>query len=141
LAGQLNAFANSGILATTPFVRYLPGECEFVFACSRAISSLRFSHHICPQPMKNCCSGVVLRRVLEVGRRAEAKERRRPEHVVVADDGRDVGFRLDRLDASEIGAERRGPLALDLGCGVTSCAFTAASPSASASGKQPLSAP
>ncbi len=36
---QLNACWNSGILITTPLIRYLPGECGLVIALTRRFSS------------------------------------------------------------------------------------------------------
>ena len=43
---------------TTPLTRYRPGEWGSVVARMRALSSVLFSHHNWPQPMKKRCSGV-----------------------------------------------------------------------------------
>src|SRR6266566_7886028 len=55
---QLNAFANSGMLATTPLTRYLSGECGLVTALTRRFSGRLFSQAHWAMPMKNRWSGV-----------------------------------------------------------------------------------
>src|SRR5664280_2072674 len=54
----LKASANSGILTTTPLIRYLPGECGLVTAIRRRFSGRLFSDAHCAKPTKKRCSGV-----------------------------------------------------------------------------------
>src|SRR5262249_8956052 len=44
---QLKAFWNSGMLITSPFTRYFPGECGLVMALARRFSGRSFSHAHC----------------------------------------------------------------------------------------------
>ena len=54
---QEKAWANSGMLATTPLIRQMPGLCGFVAAESRSSSGRWFSHTHCAKPTKKRCSG------------------------------------------------------------------------------------
>src|SRR5262249_56980307 len=55
---QPQAFWNSGMLETTPFTRYLSGECSLVWAMRRVNWSVMFSHQIWPHPRNSLCCGV-----------------------------------------------------------------------------------
>src|SRR5476651_105797 len=55
---QENAFPNSGILLTTPLIRYSFGECGFVTALTRLLSGRSSPQAHCAIPMKNRWSGV-----------------------------------------------------------------------------------
>ena len=53
-----NAFWNSGMLETVPFMRHRPGLCGSVWASSREISGVAFWHQICAQPRNRRWSAV-----------------------------------------------------------------------------------
>src|SRR5271168_1401751 len=55
---QAKAAANSGMFTTTPLMRYLPGECGSVTACTRSFSGRVFSQAHCAKPTKKRWSGV-----------------------------------------------------------------------------------
>src|ERR1022692_3612653 len=53
-----NALENSGMLETTPLIRYSSGECGLVMALSRLFSGRSSPQAHCATPMKNRWSGV-----------------------------------------------------------------------------------
>src|SRR5262249_6434589 len=53
-----NAFANSGIFTTTPFMRFFAGECGSVITPARMSSGRSLAQSHCAKPIKNRCSGV-----------------------------------------------------------------------------------